>query len=82
MFVCVFVVMKDLQDMFADVSACCRLPGVSTNASWAPNGNLRRPTSCPLFSLFVQSIPGSPKYNLHILSISNGTYLLQGPIMY
>ena len=29
------------------------------------------------FSSFAQSIPGSPKENIHILSISNGTYFFQ-----
>ena len=42
----------------------------------------RRPTSSAVFSSLVQSIPGSPKQNLHILSISNGTYLFRGPSMY
>ena len=45
-------------------------------------GRRRRPTSSAVFASFVQSFPGSPKSNIHILSISNGTYFFRGPIMY
>ena len=43
-------------------------------------GRRRRPTSSVFFSSSVQSFPWSPKPNLHILSISNGTYFFRGPI--
>ena len=39
-------------------------------------------TSSAVFQSVVQSFPQSPKWNMHILSISNGTYCFRGPIMY
>ena len=45
-------------------------------------GRRRRPTSSAVILSFVQSCPGSPKYNIHILSISDGTYSFRGPIVY
>ena len=38
-------------------------------------GRLRWPTSCAVSRSEIQSFPGSPKSNLHILSISNGTHV-------
>ena len=41
-----------------------------------------RPTSCAALGSQIQSFLGSPTENLHILTISHGTYFFRGPIMY
>ena len=51
-----------------------------TNKTAEEVRRLRRPTSCDVFGSWIQSIPGSPKWKLHILSISNGTYFFRGQI--